>query len=31
MPLALIPFKGRVVNLTGLAVLAARAIWGVAG
>lgn len=31
LPLALIPFKGRIVNLTGLALLAARAVWGVAG
>jgi len=29
LPLALISFKGRVVNLVGLALLAARAVWGV--
>lgn len=29
LPIALIPFKNRLVNLAGLALLAGRAVWGV--
>ncbi|MBL8545135.1 MAG: hypothetical protein JNL81_01650 [Hyphomonadaceae bacterium] len=29
LPLALVPFKNRVVNLVGLMLLAARAVWGI--